>query len=156
MNETLPASLSRLQESGCQHSRSTFSNTRSFNLSGIEIPISDKEGVTYAWTLPATSDLKVAFAKEGVGKKLIKLFTRELQTGDVSFDDLVYISTKDQARVATLLADDDVRATILDVVSRGGAISLDGDRVEFMIVEGDDPMEQQELQMCRFIEQLLA
>jgi len=70
-----------------------------------------------------------SFSREGLGKKLAKLFKKELQTGDRAFDDAIYISTDTPETTAKLLADEQVRGTISLYVTTGGPIEIHGNKM---------------------------
>ena len=59
--------------------------------------------------------------EESIGKKLVKIFKKELQTGDHVFDDMVYVTTSDKPKAAAFLDSEEIRAIISGVVVEGGA-----------------------------------
>jgi hypothetical protein len=71
-----------------------------------------------------------------MGKKLIKLFKKELQTGDPIFDDEIYISTDTPDETRKFL-DDEVRNAIGVCVTTGGPIEIDGTTVTIRL-PGDE------------------
>lgn len=78
--------------------------------------------------LPREARLKASFSKEGLGTKLVKLFKKELQTGDPAFDDVVYVSTDTSDATAAFLSDPSLRATIAELVDSGG-VQIEGTTV---------------------------
>lgn len=81
--------------------------------------------------------------REGLGKKLVKLFKKELQTGDRAFDDAIYISTDTPETTAKLLADEQVRSTISLYVTTGGPIEIQGNTMRVTLMgrqEAEDPV----------------
>lgn len=155
MSQDLSTSLDALTEAGATHKKSTTRATTGFEINGIPINSSTKDGVKYEWVLPRDTGIQASFAQESVGKKFMKIFTSELQTGDPLFDDTVYISTRDKDATAEFLSNEARRTIISDVVSRGGVISVQDKRVSYAIIEDLDPISVQELQMCTFITSLL-
>jgi len=75
--------------------------------------------------LPKEARIKASFSKEGLVKKLVKLFKKELQTGDQAFDDAVYISTDTPEATAIFLTDPNLRAIIAELVEHGG-VEIEG------------------------------
>ncbi|WP_394833756.1 hypothetical protein LVJ94_45350 [Pendulispora rubella] len=84
-----------------------------------------KEFVTTSFSLVTPPRIKASFSREGLTSRVVKLFKKEVQVGDPTFDDVVYISTDTPAETAAFLKSDDVRATILQAVTDGGNIVID-------------------------------
>lgn len=113
--------------------------TSSTSINGMEL--SSNETTELSLVLPRGTGIKASFAKEGLGKKLAKLFKKELQTGDASFDAAIYISTDTSEATAALLASPDVRAAIQLAVETGGPLSIDDTTVTIEVAgrqDGDD------------------
>jgi hypothetical protein len=94
-----------------------------------------------AFTLPAPSDVQATFSKEGVTKKLVKLFARELQTGDAAFDRIVYIKTDTLDATRALLESSKIRTVVARIIESGGLIEIDGPFVKMELAgrhETDD------------------
>jgi hypothetical protein len=68
--------------------------------------LSEKETTEVTLTLPRATAVAATFSKEGIGKKLVKIFKKELQTGDQAFDDAIYISTDTPELTKALLSSD--------------------------------------------------
>ncbi len=96
--------------------------TSSTSINGIEV--SAKETTELTLTLPRPTAVKATFAREGLGRKVLKLFKKELQTGDPAFDDAIYIATETAEATRALLADERVRAAIAATVIAGGRIDI--------------------------------
>ena len=107
--------------------------TSSSSVQGMEL--SHHETTEFQLHLPKVTPVKAHFTKEGLGKKIAKLFKKELQTGDAAFDREVYISTDTPDDTGKLLANERVREAVALVIACGGAIAVDGDKVT-MEVEG--------------------
>src|SRR5687768_9034557 len=60
--------------------------------------------------LPLVPRVQATFSGEDLGDRLMKIFTRELQTGNKGFDDAVYVSTTTPDEVAALLQSEDIRS----------------------------------------------
>lgn len=114
--------MSELKSLGVIVERSFQTNSTSIN--GIEV--GSKESTKLTLTLPRAVEIKATFSKEGFGRKLIKLFKKELQTGDKEFDDAVYISTDTIEATKALLASADVRRAIAACVTSGGPVEIEG------------------------------
>jgi hypothetical protein len=92
--------------------------------------VSESSGYSERWTLTAPSAIRARFTREGLGTRVGKLFSKELETGDRAFDELVYIRTDTADSTRAFLADDSVRALVRDVVASGGSLSIAGTTVE--------------------------
>jgi hypothetical protein len=114
--------------------------TSSTSINGIEV--SGKESTKLTLTLPRAVEIKATFSKEGLGRKLVKLFKKELQTGDKEFDDAIYISTDTPEATKALLASADVRRAIAACVTSGGPVEIEAEMVTAELPgrheEGDD------------------
>ncbi len=116
---------------------------RSFVASSTEVDgVQATELTELAFTLPRPSEVHATFSKEGIGNKLVKMFKKELQTGDAAFDAAVYIRTDTPEATATLLGSAGVRDLIARIVNGGGFVELDGPFVKIEIAgrhETEDP-----------------
>lgn len=127
----------QLEALGVKVKRTYKSSSTSVN--GMEL--SAHETTEFALVLPRATPLKAHFTKEGFGKKIAKLFKKELQTGDAAFDREIFIATDTPDHTTKLLADEQVRQTIALAVGFGGAIAIDGDQVTIEVEgrqDGDD------------------
>jgi hypothetical protein len=97
-----------------------------FNAAGEEVDAATAELTELAFTLPKSTNVQASFEAEGLGKRLIKIFKRELQTGDPLFDEHVHIHTETEEATAKLLESEELRAIIEGIVSDGGAVEVDG------------------------------
>jgi hypothetical protein len=112
----------------------------STEVNGMEL--SHQETTEFQLVLPRPTSIKARFSKEGVGKKLAKLFKKELQTGDAGFDAAIYIATDTPDATAAFLQSDEVRAAIRLAVETAGPIEIDGANVTIEVFgrqDGDDP-----------------
>lgn len=80
-------------------------------------------------TLPAAPKVQASFSREGLGNKLVKLFKKEIQVGDKTFDDLVYISTDTPAETAAFLQSPQIQNTLMLAATSGGSFVIEGQRV---------------------------
>jgi hypothetical protein len=92
-----------------------------------------------AFTLPKPMAIQATFAHEGLGEKLVKIFRKEIQTGDPLFDEAVHIKTETTGATTALLESTDVRAIIERVIVNGGAIEIDGAFVKMEIAGRHEP-----------------
>ena len=115
--------------------------TSSTSVSGLELSSNSHTKVTM--TLPRPSKLKATFSPESAGKKLIKLFKRELQTGEPHFDSEIYISTDTPEETKAFL-DDEVRNAIGFIVTTGGPCEIHGNTL-VVRVPGDEQDETNEM-----------
>ncbi len=109
---------------------------RSFVTSATEvngIAVGGDEMTELAFTLPAASVMQVTFTKEGLGKKLVKLFKKEIQTGDEAFDSVVYVSTDTTDETTQFLTSNVVRAIVARIISGGGHVEIDGGFVKLLV-----------------------
>ncbi len=100
-----------------QCSASFTHHLSSTEVSGIRVSSSETTELTVE--LPKKPAVQASFATENLARKFLKLFQSELQTGDRSFDDAVYIRTTTPEATAAWLASERVRATIAEHVAAG-------------------------------------
>jgi hypothetical protein len=117
--------------------------TSSTSVSGLELSSNTHTKVTM--TLPRPTKLKATFSPESTAKKIIKIFKKELQTGDPHFDDEIYISTDTPEETKAFL-DEEVRNAIGFVVTTGGPCEIHGDTL-VVCITGDDQSETNEMLM---------
>lgn len=127
---------------GASVSRKEHSNTRSFEIQGMPVSSKTTHVMTSTWTLPRDTGLKVGFASESLTRRVQKLWTREVQTGDPAFDDLVFIRTRraQHEAVAALLEDADVRSAIAYLVERGADVMVEGKRLVIRTRDDIEPV----------------
>jgi hypothetical protein len=131
------AGMSQLEALGVHVTRTYKSSSTS--VSGMELASS--ETTEFGLVLPKPSEVKAHFTKEGLGKKIAKLFKKELQTGDAAFDAAVFIATDTPDETAKLLASEDVRNAIALTIQTAGPIDIDHDTVRMEVAgrqDGDD------------------
>jgi hypothetical protein len=85
------------------------------------------------FALPRTTGVEATFSAEGFADKLLKIFKKEIQAGDPLFDEHVHIKTDTTDATAALLVSSDLRAIIERVITSGGAIEIDGNRLKMEI-----------------------
>ncbi|MEO8842292.1 MAG: hypothetical protein ABI591_18575 [Kofleriaceae bacterium] len=98
---------------------------------------------TLTLTLPRPVTIKATFTPESMAKMVIKLFKKEVQTGDPLFDSEIYISTDTPEEIKAFL-DEDVRNAIGFIVTNGGPLEI-YDTTLSIIVGGDEPGETNEM-----------
>lgn len=116
-----------LRDAGVQVIKTETSS--SLSVEGVSIASASTAGERWEFTLPQPTTLVASFGKEGVLKKIVKIFSKELQVGDPAFDDKVYISTSDPEKTGRFLQNEDVRNLIAEFVGEGGAVEIEGTRV---------------------------
>lgn len=114
--------MSELETMGVAVTRRYLSS--STNVNGVALSTNETTELTLA--LPRETPLQATFSKEGLGRKLLKIFKKELQTGDAEFDSAIYISTDTMDETKKLLESPEVRRAIAALVSTGGPIEIDG------------------------------
>ena len=114
--------MSELKSLGVIVERTFQTSSTSLN----ELELSSNESTKLTLTLPREVEIKATFSKEGLGRKLVKLFKKELQTGDQQFDDAIYISTDTPEATKELLASAEVRRAIALCVTTGGPLEIEG------------------------------
>jgi len=114
--------------------------TDSTSAQGVELG-SDTTKLTL--TLPSPVKIKATFTPESMGKKVMKLFKKEVQTGDAHFDSEIYISTDTPEETKAFL-DEDVRNAIGFVVTTGGPLEIH-DTTLSIILTGNEQGEPNEV-----------
>lgn len=131
--------MSVLQELGVTVRRRYVSSSSSVN--GVQI--GGQETTELTLTLPRATSMKARFSKEGIAQQVVKLFKREIQTGDRQFDAAIYIATDTPEVTANFLVPDGIRAEIASLVNMGGPIQIDGATVSVVVAghdeDGEDP-----------------
>jgi hypothetical protein len=93
-----------------------------------------KGGVTEVrYTLPKSTKVEATFAFEGLTERMVKIFKKEVQTGDALFDEHVHIKTETPDETSALLDSTELRAVIEGIVSEGGAVEIDGVTVKVQL-----------------------
>ncbi len=131
--------MAAVEDAGVTFKRVDTSSTSSFNINGIPLHSSVTFGARYHWALPEPTVLKVVLGKEGLGKQIVKIFKKELQIDDPTFDAAVYIDTEDKEATAAFLGNEMLRTAIFDIVVQGGRVSIEGGEVICELAE-DEPI----------------
>jgi hypothetical protein len=124
--------------------------TETLEIGGMK---STKEFAVHSCILPRAPKVKASFSKEGLGAKVIKVFKKELQVGDKTFDDAVYVSTDTPEETSAFLRSNDIQTTILMAVMDGGSIEIDGTKLRAKIPWGDT---KDNAELFRFVQTLLG
>lgn len=124
------------------------------NADGEEVDPATAELTELAFTLPKPTNVQAAFTAEGLTKRLVKIFKKELQTGDGLFDEHVHINTETEEATAKLLESDELRAIIEGIVSAGGAVEIDGAFIKVDLVGGHAELDPERTK--HFLNALLA
>lgn len=112
-----------------------------------------KDGITEVrYVLPKSTKVEATFAYEGLTERMVKIFKKEIQTGDALFDEHVHIKTETPDETSALLDSIELRAIIEGIVSEGGAVEVDGATVK---VELKDAASLDPERESHFIEALL-
>jgi hypothetical protein len=109
---------------------------RSLSGDGKDTAADGAELTEIALTLPKSSDIQATFSQEGLGTKLLKIFKKEIQTGDALFDEAVHVNTETMEATEAVLQSTELRAIIERIVANGGAIEIDGASVKMQITSG--------------------
>jgi hypothetical protein len=115
--------------------------TNSTAISGLELGGSVTTKLVLV--LPTASPLEVTFSKEGLGRKLTKLFKKEIQTGDAAFDSAIYIATDSPEATQQFLTSSELRAAIDFCVQAAGPVEIDSNRVTLEVPGHDDDVPPQ-------------
>ena len=125
--------------------------TSTASVGGLEL--SNTQTTLVALTLPRPAPIRASFVREGLAAQLVKLFKRELQTGDATFDQAVYITTDTADATSAWLADAGIRARVLELVESGGSIEIEGTKVRARI--GGGHTRDEDPTLMRVVEALL-
>jgi hypothetical protein len=121
-----------------------------------QVDISNSQTTRFELLLPKKTELKVGMRKESWGDAVVKIFKKEIQTGDAEFDKLVYISTDTPEATAGFLKADDVRAAVGLLIETGGVLEIDGDRVTAEAVGHIQEREGDDITLVKIVAALLA
>jgi hypothetical protein len=100
----------------------------------VERGTAPSDGVTEVrYTLPKSTGVEATFAYEGLTERMVKIFKKEIQTGDGLFDEHVHIKTETADETSALLESIELRAIIEGIVSEGGAVEIDGANVKVQL-----------------------
>lgn len=126
--------MATLEQLGVTVARSFNTETSSTQVGGIELSSSEKKTTRLTLGLPKEAKIKAEFCAESFAKKIIKIFKKEIQTGDQVFDDAIYISTETPEATAQFLTNADLRMTILALVE-SGPIQISGKTVTAVVAD---------------------
>lgn len=105
----------------------------------VERGPADEAGVVeLRYTLPKSTGVEATFSFEGLTERLVKIFKKEIQTGDALFDEHVHVKTDTEDATEKLLQSSELRTIIEGIVSEGGAVEIDGARVKIELKGADD------------------
>lgn len=105
----------------------------------VERGKADADGVTeLRYTLPKSTGVEATFSFEGLTERLVKIFKKEIQTGDALFDEHVHIKTDTEDATEKLLQSSELRTIIEGIVSEGGAVEIDGAKVKIELTGAED------------------
>jgi hypothetical protein len=113
--------------------------TNSVSVSGVSV--SQNESTRLEMKLPRPAPIHASFRRRSWGDALVKLFKKGIQTGEKSFDDLIYISTKTDEATRAFLGAQEIRDAIALTIETGGALEIEDDRVVARVAghdKGDD------------------
>jgi hypothetical protein len=150
------APLAALQKAGVTIERSETSSSTSINVGGVGVPAGGTAGERFEMQLPAASPLAVVFSKEGIVKKLSKIFKKELQVGDPQFDARVFIATSDEDTTRRFLENGDARRLVMEFVSDGGTVAIEGAKLTIHAVNEGAVATVSERDVARFACRVMA
>ena len=101
---------------------------QSAGVSSGGVALTNSEVTRYDMRLPAPTGLHASFRKESWGDALVKIFKKELQTGDPEFDKLVYVSTDTMERTRAFLTPE-VQKAIAFTIDMGGTLEINDQSV---------------------------
>lgn len=105
----------------------------------VERGKADADGVTeLRYTLPKSTGVEATFSFEGLTERLVKIFKKEIQTGDALFDEHVHVKTDTEQATEKLLESSELRTIIEGIVAEGGAVEIDGAKVKVELKGADD------------------
>lgn len=133
--EEVQKQLAELEALGFSYKLVETTSSSGFEINGIPVSQSTSFGLRYEWTLPRPATFQGAFGPESFGKKLVKIFKKEIQMDDASFDDAVYVSTSDEENTRAFLSDSTIRENIAALITDGGTIVVESQRVMYSIHE---------------------
>jgi hypothetical protein len=131
--------LKTLEQLGVKTKREFITESSSTELGDIELSSSTRKATQLTMTLAQPAPLTATFNAEGLGHKVAKIFKSEIQTGDDSFDEAVYISTQTPEATAHMLQSADLRALIRGLLA-DGPVTISGTTVTVTVaghVEGE-------------------
>ena len=112
---------------------------------GLDIDLSKRNAVRYVWGIPGGTKVQGSFSHENLDTKVVKIFKKELQTGDKAFDDTVYIKTNDKEAMTQFLESKQMRSIVLDIIEDGGKIVIDQNKVVYDVSNGASPKQKFEM-----------
>ncbi|CAN5259066.1 hypothetical protein BH09MYX1_BH09MYX1_55810 [soil metagenome] len=145
--------MTKLVDLGVTVQRSFISHQSSITIGGTHVSQTNDQLTKLTMTLPKPSVIRASFRKESWGDAVVKIFKKELQTGDAEFDKLVYITTETPSETAAFLQSPETRAAIALAIDTGGPIEIDGTTMIAHSIghdQNDDPT------VVKIVETLLA
>ena len=115
--------------------------------------MSGQEVTRYNLRLPVSTRLQANFRKESWGDGIVKVFKKELQTGDAEFDKLVYISTDTPTRTQAFLTTE-MRSAIAYMLDTGGSLEINNENVS-AVSGGIDAPDQDDKTVLTIVRALL-
>lgn len=120
----------------------------------LQMPGLNEEVTRYEMRLPVSPRLEASFRKESWGDSLVKVFKKELQTGDPAFDKLVYISTDTLERTRAFLTPE-MQEAISFTIDMGGTLEIDNENV-VAVSGGIDAPGEDDRTVLKIVRGLLA
>ena len=145
-----------LQRAGVAIERDGGTFRPSIELNGVNVPLGSTAGERFTFALPDAAPIDVAFGKEGVLKKISKVYKAEPQIGDAAFDDAVYITAKSEEHTRRLLENDELKALILGIVTEGGLVAIGGAKIEVHAVGRQASEAATEEEVARLVHHVMA
>ena len=116
--------------------------------------VANTEVTRYEMRLPVSTRIRAAFRKESWGDAVVKVFKKELQTGDAAFDKLVYISTDTPERTLAFLTPA-IREAITFTLETGGCLEIDDETVVAVSGGLDSPGAEDDRTVVKIVRALL-
>ena len=121
--------MTTLANLGVEAQRAFITNQSSVSVGGMNVSQTSQELTKLTMMLPRPTSVHASFRKESWGDALVKVFKKELQTGDPAFDKLVYITTDTPDATSAFLRSPDTRNAIALAIETGGPIEIAGNQV---------------------------
>lgn len=132
--------MKTLEQLGVTIRSGFITQSASTEVDGEVVTSSTHKSTQLTLKLPQDAPIQATFSTEGLQHKVVKIFKREVQVGDPSFDDAVYIQTETPEKTAHMLQSPDVRTLIKGLLIHG-PVTISGNTVTLTVpghVEGED------------------
>lgn len=128
------------------------SSSLTLTIGGIRVPLSSGATSRLLLTLPKDCEMRASFRRESWGDAVVKIFKKELQTGDAEFDKLVYITTDTPERTKAWLESADVRLALGLTIETGSSVDIAGTQ---LVVQGTGQDSANDVSIVKLVASLL-